>query len=337
MAKSDPVLPSQARMELLSRLNYDADVADRDMASNFEIGPTLTKDEQERCISILKSPAFNRWVLSETSSVLVINGNGSNTVQRKSGMSFLSARLVYSIYAMRYGVKIEEDPDSETGSGTDPGTKSGTNSETVTKSDAESDTDTDSDTASNFNSDTIARPEIVPIHFFCGEHPYNGGSKIWESPSGVANSLLVQLISQCKNLDVSKLKRSRYRDLDASKVTQVLEVFQLLIKQLPAHYVVFCVIDGLTFYTNNDEVSKSARRLVKGLIELFEKSEEKSGKRAAFKLLLTVPTEFRGDVLDDLDEEHVITIPKRLKDTGGLDAVKWDALLKKNLEENQIS
>lgn len=284
----DPVRPSQARKTLLSRLDYDTEVAGKDVMSNFQNGPTLTKDEQERCRCAITSPKLTHWIESKRSSLLVINGNG--TGPRKSGLSFLCARLVYSLDRMR-------------GDETDP--------------------------------KTIVRPEIVPIHFFCGQHLHNDRSKTWESPRGVVNSLLAQLIAQCKNIDVSKLKEARYTKLDKSKskVKEVLQIFRLLIKQLPPHFAVFCVIDGLSFYANNDDISKATRLLVNGLLELFETSQEESKSHPVFKLLLTAPTTLRLDVVDDLNKKQVLKIPKRQPDKGGLNAIQWERELEKHLKE----
>jgi hypothetical protein len=283
------VRPSQARKALLRRLDYDPDVASQDIISNYQFGPTLNKDEQERCLYAIKSSLFSRWIGSETPSLLVINGNGSGTGQRKSGLSFLCARLVYSLDQIRFGSKPE--------------------------------------------SNTIARPEILPIHFFCGQHLHSDSSESWASPSGVANSLLVQLVSQCKDLDVSQLKPSRYFDLDESNVREVLEIFRMLFNQLPPHFVVFCVIDGLSFYANNDRVSKSARRLLTGLLKLLKKLKKESKDHASFKLLLTAPSRLRMDDVDGFDERQVLNIPKTLPDTGGLNAMKWDKVLRQHLEE----
>lgn len=248
----------------------------------------MTKDEQERCLYAIKSAALARWVRSERSSVLVINGHGSG-VKRKSGLSFLCARLVYSLDKIRFG----DEPGSS----------------------------------------TVVRPEIVPIHFFCGQHLHNDDSESWESPSGVINSLLVQLVSQCTDIDPSRSTALRISDIDNSEVGDVFEFFRLSIKQLPSNSIVYCIVDAMSFYTNNDQVSKPAQRLLKGLLKLTKTSKKNPKSRAVFKLLLTAPSRLRTEEVDGVDDEQVLNVPKTLPNTGGFTAMKWDTAMGWQLEE----
>lgn len=236
----------------------------------------------------MKSAALARWIRSERSSVLVINSHSSG-VKRKSGLSFLSARLVYSLDKIRF------DDESELR--------------------------------------TVARPEIVPIHFFCGQHLYNDNSETWESPTGVINSLLAQLVHQCTDIDPSRSTGSRIIDIDNSDVGDVFEHFRLSIKQLPPNFVVFCIVDAMSFYTNNDEVSKPARHLLKYLLKLARTSKKDSKNRAVFKLLLTAPSRLRTEEIDALDDQWVLNVPKTLPSTGGFTAMKWDTSMGQQLEE----
>lgn len=237
----------------------------------------------------MKSSALAQWVHSEQSSVLVINGHSSGATKRKSGLSFLCARLVYSLDKIRFG-----------------------------------------DTS---DLSTIVRPEIVPISFFCGQHLYNDGSASWEAPSGVINSLLAQLVHQCTDIDPSRSTGSRITEIDNSDIGDVFEFFRLSIRQLPSNFVVFCVVDALSFYTNNDEVSKPARHLIKYLLKLARRSKKESKNHAVFKLLLTAPSRLRTEEIDALDDELVLNIPKALPNTGGFTAMKWDTSMGHQLEE----
>ncbi|ETS85095.1 hypothetical protein PFICI_03120 [Pestalotiopsis fici W106-1] len=283
------VRPSQARKDLLRQLDYDREITRHDVASNYQIGPTLSKDEQERCLHAIKSFTFTQWMQSERSSVLVINGNGTGSGSRRSGLSFLCARLIYSLDQIRFGGKP--------------------------------------------TSGNITRPEIVPIHFFCGEHLHNDTSESWESPSGVANSLLVQLVSQCQDVDVSRLPSSRYLDVNDANVKDGLGLLRLLMKQLPSHFIVFCIVDALSFYANNDQASKAAQRLVAGLISIAQASKTGRKSRAIFKLLLTAPSRLRTTEVGELSQEQILNIPKTLPGKGGLTTMKWDRMLQQHLKK----
>ncbi|KAL1878293.1 hypothetical protein Daus18300_002211 [Diaporthe australafricana] len=281
--------PSQARKKLLLQLDYDREIVGQDVVSNYQLGLALTRDEQERCLHVIKSPALARWVRSERSSALVINGHSSGVIKRKSGLSFLCARLIYGLDKIRFG----DEPGSS----------------------------------------TVVRREIVPIHFFCGQHLHNDHSESWESPSGVINSLLVQLISQCPDIDPSRSATSRISDIENSDVCDVFEFFRLSIRQLPSNFIVYCIVDAMSFYTNNDQVSKPAWRLLKGLLKLTRTSKNESKSRAVFKLLLTAPSRLRTEELDALDDEQVLNVPKTLPNTGGFTAMKWDTSMGQQLEE----
>lgn len=286
LTKYPSARPSQVRQSLFRQLDYDPDIAGQDVKVNYWLGLTLSRDEQERCLFAIKSAALANWVKAERSSVLVINGN-SNITRPKSGLSFLCARLVYSLDKIRFG----DDLDSS----------------------------------------TISRPEIIPIHFFCGQHLTNDRSKSWESPSGVVNSLLAQLLGQSKDIDLTQ-STSLIDNVDSSDIDDVLELFKLSIKQLSPDHTIFCVVDGASFYVNNDSVSRTAKRLLARLLKLV-RTTKKSRKHPVFKLLLTTPSRLRMEAIDELDPHHVLNIPKTLPDTGGFTAIKWDSSMGRQLQE----
>ena len=182
--------------------------------------------------------------------------------------------------------------------------------------------------------DTVVRPDIVPIHFFCGQHLHNDDSETWESPSGVINSLLAQLVNQVTDIDLSRSAASKIREIDNSDIDDIFKFFRLLVRQLPSNFTVFCIVDAMTFYTNHNEVSKPARHLVKCLLKLARKSSKESKSRAIFKLLLTAPSQLRTEDDDDAsDSERILNIPKILPNTGGFTAMKWNTSMGQQLEE----
>jgi hypothetical protein len=160
---------------------------------------------------------------------------------------------------------------------------------------------------------------IIDLHFFCGEHvdwrdnPDNG-------PAGALNSLLAQLLTQHKKFDLTLIKH--LSTLDPFDVRALGRVFGRLLAQLPGTLMVFCIIDGLSFYDDEDR-KEDAEKMSSKLISLTRQSGLNRG--CIFKLLLTAPTELRLSAVENLDEEEeVLRIPEGLEKGGGFTDMKWD-------------
>lgn len=142
------------------------------------------------------------------------------------------------------------------------------------------------------------------------------------------NSLLAQLLTQCKGLDLSAaLKLGKFDDED---VRDVCKRFESAMAEVPAGTTVLCIIDSLPFYLDDNEVSEEAERLVRRLLRLVR---AKSRKRpCAFKLLLTASNRLHSPDVHDLDEDEVLNVPGRLPNTGGFTAMKWNMGIGQQLE-----
>ena len=269
---------SKQRRRLLSKLDYDQDAAGADLVSLHTLGPTLSRDDQERSIYVTKSEKLAKWVAAERSTVLLVNGNGRG-IQRRSALGFVCARLSFALEQIRApgGSKVE-------------------------------------------------RPDVVPLYFFCGQHA--SGDQSWETPAGVLNSLIVQLLTRCRDLDLTKtLKLGKF---DNEDVQEVFHYFESAIAKVPADTTVLCVIDGLSFYLDDSEVSDEAERLVRRLMRLVR---AKSRKRpCTFKLLLTASNQLHASEVEELGEGEILNVPSVLPFTGGFTAMKWNLGVGQQLE-----
>ena len=160
---------------------------------------------------------------------------------------------------------------------------------------------------------------IINLYFFCGEHadwrdnPDNG-------PAGVMNSLLAQLLTQYKYFDLSLIKH--LSTLDSDDIKALANVFGKLLVQLPAKMIVFCIIDGLSCY-DDEERSEECQQLSRKLIA-FSRQHERKGS-CVFKLLVAAPLGLRVAAVDELDElEEVLRIPEGLGKGGGFTDMKWN-------------
>ena len=241
------------------------------------MGPSLSRDDQERAIYLTKSDKLARWLTSERSTVLLVNGSARG-VQRRSAFSFVCARLVFALEVIRA-------PEG-----------------------------------------TLERPDVVPLYFFCGQHA--AGGYTWESPSGILNSLLAQLLTQCRGLDLSKV--GAMGSFDNEEVEDVFERFDGALKRVPVDTTVYCIIDGLGFYLDDNEVSDEAERLVRRLLRLVRSKTRK--RRCTFKLLLTASNRLHSEEADGLKREEVLNVPGTLPYTGGFTAMKWNLSVGQQLE-----
>ncbi|OIW24490.1 hypothetical protein CONLIGDRAFT_648639 [Coniochaeta ligniaria NRRL 30616] len=167
-------------------------------------------------------------------------------------------------------------------------------------------------------------PAIISLHFFCGQHVRREQS--WESPAGVVSSLLAQLLTQCREADLSRA--TKMGDFDGREIEEVWARFEKVLGRLPAGATVFCVVDALSFYVDDDETAEDAEFLVRRLVEL---ASEGSKKRPVFRLLLTAPARLRvGEEV--LRKSVVLSVPATLPKTGGFTAMKWKRGVGKHLD-----
>lgn len=170
---------------------------------------------------------------------------------------------------------------------------------------------------------------MVPLHFFCGQH--TSLEESWESPSGVVNSLLAQLLTYCKGINLSNVPKPG-KDFDHSDVDDILSLLKIVLAQLPVETTVFCVLDGISFYADMDDTSGDAKALITGLVKLA--SKKTSGKRPVFKLLLTAPNRSRAPAVDaSSDRLSIMNVPSTLRNTGGFTAMKWNMGVAQSLTE----
>lgn len=118
--------------------------------------------------------------------------------------------------------------------------------------------------------------------------------------------------------------------LNYNSVDVLCDVFDILIAQLPAYIVVFCIIDSISFYEDSSAVCEEARVAVQALADVVERTREVGG--CAFKLLVMSPWNSHVLYKDMLDqEEDVVWMPAKVPAQGGFTAMKWNASVGSNL------
>ncbi|KAL9607756.1 MAG: hypothetical protein Q9167_007352, partial [Letrouitia subvulpina] len=166
---------------------------------------------------------------------------------------------------------------------------------------------------------------VLAVNFFCGEH-VSSREDPRNTPAGLINSLLAQLLSQCKHIDLTRV--GKLGDFRTDNVDAVCKRFKKVLAQLATHVVVFCAVDGMSFYLDDVEREQESEMLVRRLIGFIK---PRSGG-CIFKLLLTAPRRLRTVGLDDSDEVDVLEVPERLGKGGGFRGLSWDLGAGQSLE-----
>jgi hypothetical protein len=122
----------------------------------------------------------------------------------------------------------------------------------------------------------------VALHFFCSQHVASIDDL--KGPRGLIRSLLAQLV-----LTILRNQPDNLLDTDDAIPTEgFCQLFQHLLRRIPAHVTVLCLIDDITRLERDSwsEDYKSLMNMLNGII--FDQEI-----RARFKVLMTSPTKSR--------------------------------------------
>ncbi|KAH8802529.1 hypothetical protein F5884DRAFT_802263 [Xylogone sp. PMI_703] len=126
---------------------------------------------------------------------------------------------------------------------------------------------------------------VISIQFFCGNHDTPGNDSSLSGAAGLIKSLIFQLIrtSGYVSFDLGFLSPSKVRsNIDRADIATLTWVFEQLVKQLPLDTVLFCFVDGLSFFerqVHRDETME--------VIDCLQRIVKDQSLPSVFKLLLT--------------------------------------------------
>ena len=173
-----------------------------------------------------------------------------------------------------------------------------------------------------------AKSNIVTLSFFCGQHVPSGETQ--NSPSGIVNSFIAQLLTQCKKLDVRDILADLPPDFDNEDISHVLSVLAKLVKLFPPRVTIFCVIDALSYYVDDNDTAEDAKELVRKLTRLASRQTK---RQPLFKLMITAPTRLRLNESIPVHGAESLTLPSHVPNTGGFTARRWDFGIGKEISE----
>ncbi|KAF2855695.1 hypothetical protein T440DRAFT_161170 [Plenodomus tracheiphilus IPT5] len=172
---------------------------------------------------------------------------------------------------------------------------------------------------------------IINLQFFCGEHE-DWRENIDNGPAAVWNSLIAQLLLQYDHFDLADVKRLSQLDNDDVKALGI--AFGNLLKQLPLGFMVFCIVDSVSLY-DDEERGDDTELLVKKLVALTRKSAAADG--CVFKLMLTSHTQLRLEAVESLRNKEILQVPEILESGDGFSDLKWDRFVGKRIDSLQTS
>lgn len=126
---------------------------------------------------------------------------------------------------------------------------------------------------------------IISIQFFCGRHDTPENNNPLCGPAGLIRSLIFQLIrtSGYVSFDLAFLSPSKIRSsIDKGDVPTLCWVFEQLVKQLPLDTLLFCFVDGLSFFEGRPYKNETMET-----IECLQRIVRDQKLQSIFKLMLT--------------------------------------------------
>lgn len=171
--------------------------------------------------------------------------------------------------------------------------------------------------------------KMICLSFFCGEHRDWLEDPDLACPAGILNSLIVQLVTQFKSFDYASLEDlEKFNNQDISAMCQILGK---LLRQLPVDYVVFCIVERLCEY-NDDDREEETEALMANLIELFRQMDDKK-QGCTLKLLVTANRDLTLDAIESLEDYEQLRVPENVGSRGGFSALQWDSTIGQDIEE----
>ena len=178
----------------------------------------------------------------------------------------------------------------------------------------------------NASSQTGTNRTVFAVRWFCGQHTnmydYGPGMTDYDAhPPGMLNNMLAQLITQlleCPFLpQLEEFSLTRHDP----QLVELCSLFNLLVRALPRGSILFVVIDGISYY-EDEERREECMEVLSTLTELTRESSE-SANGCLVKLLVTAPLRSHY-VLDLFNDTEILDLDEYIPPNGGFTALQWE-------------
>ena len=150
-----------------------------------------------------------------------------------------------------------------------------------------------------------SKPDTIVIRYFCGLHVR--ASKPRGNVSGMLNSLVGQLVVQAQrlgiDLDLAALDPEDLYGAKRDDLAALLRIFRQCVRRMPSSYIVHCIVDGVSFYEDNQRKNETLAAMRK-LYRMVSAAHS-----VAFKLLVTAPARTRW-VHSLFLEDEILEVPR---------------------------
>ncbi|KAF6230427.1 hypothetical protein HO133_004769 [Letharia lupina] len=176
------------------------------------------------------------------------------------------------------------------------------------------------------SSQTSRNRTVFAVRWFCGQHTncydYGPGLTDYEAhPPGMLSNMLVQLIVQL--LECSFLPQLDHLSLPKNdpQLFELCSLFNLLVGALPRGSILFIVIDGISYY-EDEERREECMEVLSTMMELT-RGGPGSANGCLIKLLVTSP--LRSHHVQHLFEDtDILDLDEYIPPNGGFTALQWN-------------
>ena len=167
---------------------------------------------------------------------------------------------------------------------------------------------------------------VFAVNWFCGQHTnfndYGPGMSDYDAhPPGMLNNLLGQLIVQL--LECTSLTQFDHLSVSSNdpRLSELCDLFVLLVEALPRGSMLFIVIDGISYY-EDEERREECMEVVSMLTEIT-RGGPGFRNECLTKLVVTAP--LRSHCVQDLFEDtEILDLDEYIPPNGGFTALQWD-------------
>lgn len=166
----------------------------------------------------------------------------------------------------------------------------------------------------------------ITLAFFCGLHTSSRDAEI--GPRPLVASLICQLLKQYQAFDLSFLLPEQQAALEDYEIKILCHLFVALVQQLPSGQVLFCIIDGISFYESRDKRNDTTK-IIKAIAKLVEGEEA----QAVLKFLVVSPSISRWST-KSLARRVVYVLPETIEVTNqGFDGAGFVRVARGQIED----
>jgi len=160
---------------------------------------------------------------------------------------------------------------------------------------------------------------IFVVRWFCGQHT-NMATDYDAHPPGMLNNLIAQLVNQCLEGSYPPLISAVSLQDIAPKLSNFCYLFVRLVEALPEGAVVFCIIDGISYYEDTGRRTE-CWEVLSTFVDLARRKSD--AIHGLFKLLVTAP--LRSHYVQELFiPAETFDLNEYVPPIGGFTASQWD-------------